>query len=151
MNKIIKIILWTLLIVVVALIFFLGITAYQIWHLKVVAEKNKRLIENDAASLINGDCTKVDSIKQHVADVENEINSACGNPLISFAVDNYAQMPLKCFDKNSIALMIEPVLTQVKQLCSNQTLMNEARARHGSNVTATQIDSYLQPYQPQLP
>src|SRR3989344_5943434 len=78
--KALKVILIFILVVILLAVIFIGYTIYQ--GVQVYNEvKNSGLIDN-IESLSEGDCSKLEEVKNDVAGIRQKIKSACRNPLL---------------------------------------------------------------------
>jgi len=116
-----------LLIILIIILLVIGISAYQAYNLfKVVKAEGPTISSNINAMLLAGipDCSKINKTENSINIIYSEAKSTCKNPLIKMLVEKTEKIPIKCSQLSEYKASFEGNLTQVKRVCSNETLMN---------------------------
>ena len=122
-----KIILFIILILILAVIIIGLLTYNQAKNLINTVKTESPLLDQDITSLFTNklpNCSKITIIEQRADKIYNEAISACKNPIINKAAEKMETIPIKCNQLNEAKLSLENNLTLIKNVCSNETLMN---------------------------
>jgi hypothetical protein len=134
----------------------IGITIYQGYKVyKVVTEEQARIEENTKgmqedikSNNIEGVCTRVTTMETSINHIKGEVNGACANPIIKAVADQALQSKQINLPSGSVSPNCDNIaavydeglksLKPIKDMCSNQTLMDQIKRAqlNATNSTA---------------
>ncbi len=131
--------------IILIILIFLGITAYQAYDLVNTVTSQVSEIENDVSALKGGDCSKISSIETRIILVESKVSSACKNPVINLASQNIEGLPANCLNYKTLRQEAEYSLNDAKKNCDVRILNNftkEAIQDYLNNISSNNYKEY---------
>ena len=114
-------------IILLVVLIIVGITIYQaVSVVSVVKAESVNIKENSQLLIEQRDCSRLDAIETSLNKIENKFSSACGNPILSFAVKQANQVPIKCDTLPQFKSDFEKQFNVAKTYCDSAGKINES-------------------------
>jgi len=106
-------------IIILLIISFIGITAYQGYTLaKTIEQKAPELQANIEAALL-GDCDKIEDVNGDIDEILDQIRSACKNPALKAAIEGMGEETgYNCNNLDEAEEEFRSSLDEAKQACN---------------------------------
>jgi hypothetical protein len=126
-------------IIILVIGIIIGVTAYQLYSLANLAQKEIANIQQDSSAISKGDCTKVPSMENSINNLIISTENACKNPIVVFIFSKQTIQAenlgtLNCDTIPKIKAQSQDSISQIKAICANQTIM-DAIKKQTTNVS----------------